>query len=85
MGKQMKGANRRPVRSSTSVEITWRSINWKKARKDVRNLQIRIAQAVKEGRHGRVKSLQWLLTHSFYAKALAVKRVTSNTLRLLVG
>src|SRR5699024_3168403 len=23
-------------------------------------------------------SLQWLLTHSFYAKALAVKRVTSN-------
>jgi RNA-directed DNA polymerase len=26
-----------------------------------------------------VKALQWLLTHSFYAKALAVKRVTSNS------
>lgn len=25
-----------------------------------------------------VKKLQWLLTHPFYAKALAVKRVTSN-------
>ena len=35
-------------------------------------------KAVKEGRPGKVKSLQWLLTHSFYAKAPAVKRVTSN-------
>jgi len=39
---------------------------------------MRIAKAVKEGKHGRVKSLQWILTHAFYAKALAVKRVTSN-------
>jgi len=39
---------------------------------------MRIAKAVKEGNHGKVKSLQWTLTHSFYAKALAVKRVTSN-------
>ena len=30
------------------------------------------------GRTGKVKSLQWLLTHSFYGRALAVKRVTSN-------
>ncbi len=35
-------------------------------------------KAYKEGRHNKVKSLQWLLTHSFYAKALAVKRVTQN-------
>jgi RNA-directed DNA polymerase len=27
---------------------------------------------------GRVKSLLWLLTHSFTAKFLAVKRVTEN-------
>ncbi len=33
---------------------------------------------VKEERWGKVKALQYLLTHSFYAKALAVKRVTSN-------
>ena len=26
----------------------------------------------------RVRSLQWLVAHSFYAKLLAVKRVTSN-------
>lgn len=39
---------------------------------------MRIVKAYKEGRHNKVKSLQWLLTHSFYAKALAVKRVTQN-------
>jgi RNA-directed DNA polymerase len=33
---------------------------------------------VQEGRHGKVKALQWLLTHSYAAKLLAVKRVTSN-------
>jgi RNA-directed DNA polymerase len=38
---------------------------------------MRIAEAVKEGKYGKVKSLQWLLTHSFAAKFLAVKRVTS--------
>ena len=67
------------VRSSTSrEEVRWQSIDWKKAYREVRKLQIRIAKAVKEGRHGKVQSLQWLLSHSFYARALAVKRVTSN-------
>jgi RNA-directed DNA polymerase len=39
---------------------------------------VRIAKAVKEGRHGKAKSLQWILTHSYSAKLVAVKRVTSN-------
>ena len=39
---------------------------------------MRIAKAVKENRWNRVKALQHLLTRSFYAKLLAVKRVTSN-------
>jgi RNA-directed DNA polymerase len=39
---------------------------------------MRIAKAVKEGKPGKVKALQWLLTHSHHAKLLAVKRVTSN-------
>ena len=39
---------------------------------------MRIAKAVKENRWNKVKALQHLLTHSFYAKLLAVKRVTSN-------
>jgi RNA-directed DNA polymerase len=39
---------------------------------------MRIAKAVKAGQQGKVRALQWILTHSFYAKALAVKRVTTN-------
>ena len=56
----------------------WNSIDWKKAQREVRRLQVRIAKAVKENRWNRVRSLQHLVTHSFYAKLLAVKRVTSN-------
>lgn len=59
----------------------WQAIDWKATQREVRRLQIRIAKAVQERKHGRVKSLQWLLTHSFNAKLLAVKRVTSNTVR----
>lgn len=66
------------VHSSTAKEMSWHSIDWDKARRKVRRLQMRIAKAVKEGRYGKVYALQWILTHSFYAKALAVKRVTSN-------
>lgn len=56
----------------------WKSIDWKTVKAVVRRLQVRIAKAVREGRWGKVKALQWLLTHSFYAKILAVKHVTSN-------
>ena len=37
-----------------------------------------MVKAVQAGRHNRVKALQWLLTHSFSGRALAVKRVTEN-------
>lgn len=65
------------VHSSTS-QPTWRSIDWDKAWHEVRRLQMRIAKAAKEGNHRKMTALQWTLTHSFYARALAVKRVTSN-------
>ena len=40
---------------------------------------MRIVKATKvEDRHGKVKALQWLLTHSFSARAEAVKRVQDN-------
>jgi len=58
--------------------IAWRSIDWADAHQTVRRLQMRIAKAVREGRWGRVTALQRLLTHSFYGKAIAVKRVTEN-------
>jgi len=56
----------------------WASIDWNKARAYVKKLQMRIVKTQQEGHYSKVKTLQWLLTHSFYAKALAVKRVTSN-------
>jgi len=56
----------------------WKALDWGYARRQVRRLQERIAKAVKEGRWNKVKSLQYILTRSFYAKSLAVKRVTSN-------
>jgi len=74
MGKQMTAS----AGASIDDAKKWGSIDFKKAQREVRGLQMRIAKAVKENRWGKVKALQHLVTHSFYAKVLAVKRVTSN-------
>jgi len=66
------------VGAASDRQVDWQSIDWKKVHQEVRRLQVRIAEAAKKGCWGKVKSLQWLLTHSFCAKALAVKRVTEN-------
>lgn len=64
--------------ASSGPATQWESINWSHCELQVRRLQARIVKATQEGRHGRVKALQWLLTHSFCGRALAVKRVTHN-------
>jgi RNA-directed DNA polymerase len=58
--------------------LTWESIPWQNVEYQVQKLQLRIAKAIREGRTRKAKALQWLLTHSFSAKLLAVKRVTEN-------
>jgi RNA-directed DNA polymerase len=63
---------------AVSAAKNWQSIDWKQAHCEVIKLQVRIAKATKQGRWNKVKSLQWLLTHSYYAKCLAVKRVVTN-------
>ena len=60
------------------IHELWSKIDWNKCERFVQKLQARIVKAQREGRHNKVKALQWMLTHSFYAKALAVKRVTTN-------
>ena len=60
-------------------DLTWFGINWADVLRQVRRLQARIVKATQEGRHNKVKALQWLLTHSFSGKALAVKRVTDKS------
>lgn len=60
------------------IHELWSEIDWNKCECFVQKLQARIVKAQREGRYNKVKALQWMLTHSFYAKALAVKRVTTN-------
>jgi hypothetical protein len=59
-------------------DFDWLSIDWRQAEATVRRLQARIVQACKAGKWGKVRALQHLLTHSFAAKVLAVRRVTEN-------
>src|SRR2546425_2212039 len=59
-------------------ERKWHHIKWSAVHRNVRRLQARIVKATQEGRGGKGKVLQRLLTHSFSGKALAVRRVTEN-------
>jgi RNA-directed DNA polymerase len=56
----------------------WYAIDWRAINRNVRRLQVRIVQATKASRWGRVRALQRLLTHSYSGKVLAVRRVTEN-------
>ena len=63
---------------AAALEDQWKSIDWEKAEVEVNRLQARIAKATQEKKWNTVKRLQYLLTHSYYAKALAVRKVTTN-------
>lgn len=56
----------------------WHAIDWQRVTQNVRSTQQRIAKATQEKDWRRVKALQRSLIHSFAARALAVRRVTSN-------
>jgi RNA-directed DNA polymerase len=65
--------------SATSHEPSgWHTIDWGIVHRNVRTTQKRIAKATREGDWRRVKALHRSLTHSFSARALAVRRVTEN-------
>jgi hypothetical protein len=68
----------KPLTGASSAAAQWNTIDWRNTEAEVHRLQIRIAKAIREGRHGKAKALQWLLTHSLHAKLLAVKRVVQN-------
>jgi len=75
----------RRIHASSHRNLDWESIEWRKAERKVKELQMRIAKAVRDKKFRRAKSLQWLLTHSFYAKVLAVRRVVTNKGRRTPG
>jgi RNA-directed DNA polymerase len=62
-----------PLSGALSSQVDWDSIDWTQIARMVKRLQRRIAKAAKDQKWGKVKSLQWLLTHSRSAKLLAVK------------
>jgi RNA-directed DNA polymerase len=64
--------------ASSGPTTQWEQMDWSLVERKVRRLQERIVKATREGRWGKVKALQRLLTHSYYGRALAVKRVTQN-------
>ena len=66
------------VGAVSSEAKEWYAIDWPTIERNVRRLQVRIAKATKEGRWGKVRALQRLLTHSYSGKILAVRRVTEN-------
>jgi len=65
-------------RTDRDLTRQWKSIDWKKVRSYVNRLQTRIAKATREGKWNLVKRLQYLLTHSYFGKLLAVRIVTQN-------
>lgn len=74
----MTALNNLMTGASPAYGSSWRQTDWQRAEAEVRRLQMRIAKAVQLGKWGKAKALQWLLTHSHYAKLLAVRRVTQN-------
>ncbi|WP_454693401.1 reverse transcriptase N-terminal domain-containing protein [Achromobacter aegrifaciens] len=65
--------------ASSPAAQMWDQSNWPHIEAEVKRLQTRIVKAVREGRRGKVKALQRLLTRSHSGKLLAVKRVTENS------
>lgn len=64
--------------TDSALSKQWDLIDWKKVEQEVNRLQIRIAKASISKKQNDVKRLQYLLTHSHYAKLLAVRKVTTN-------
>src|SRR5271168_244235 len=71
--------------ASSGKAAHWEQIDWAKCERQVGRLQARIVKATREGRWGKVQTLQRLLTHSFSGKALAGNRVTENQGRRTPG
>ena len=78
MKKQQRSEAQAECASSANSGTSWKGIDFTRCERKVRKLQVRIAKAQKKGRYNKVKALQHLLVTSFEAKALAVRKVTTN-------
>lgn len=78
MKKQQRSEAQAKCASSAECKPAWKAIDFARCERKVRKLQVRIAKAQKERRYNKVRALHHLLVTSFEAKALAVRKVTSN-------
>jgi RNA-directed DNA polymerase len=64
------------VRHSSNASELWKSLNWKKFRRNLFRLQIRVYKAVQVGDKRKARSLQKLIVKSRAAILLAIRQVT---------
>ena len=71
--------------NSREAALKWEAVDWVKVEAFVNKIQTRIAKAQVEGNRKLVRELQRMLTHSYYAKLWAVKKVTGTTGKRTAG
>jgi RNA-directed DNA polymerase len=64
--------------TNMQLKAIWNNIDWHKVEEHVNRLQIRITKAVIQKKRNLVKRLSYLLTHSHFAKLLAVRKIIQN-------
>ncbi len=74
MGKQMTASAGALIDDADK----WARIDWDRARREVRRLQMRIAKAVKESLWNKVKALQHLLSQRFFSAGLFYSALNST-------
>jgi len=71
--REGQGDNAKP-----QTTIVWRDLNWGKIQRKVAKLQNSIYKAVKSGQKAKARKLQRLLHKSYYARLLAVRKVSQD-------
>ena len=69
---------RAKTQDHTSLMVAWQDIPWKKVERHVFRLQKRMYQAAQHGKVRTVHKLHNLLIKSWYARLVAVRRVTQD-------
>ncbi len=67
-----------PSQASINPNLKWKDVKWKRVEKSVYKLQKLIYRASSRGEIRKMRKYQRLLTKSYYARLLAVRRVTQD-------
>ena len=67
-----------PNQVSVNPNLKWRNVDWRRVEKNVFKLQKLIYRASSRGEIRKMRKYQRLLTSSYYARLLAVRRVTQD-------